>query len=122
MGRAFEYRKERKFKRWGAMAKSFTKIGKEITIAAKDGGSDPAYNSRLRLAVQNARKANMPKSTVDSAIKKATSKEAENYSEVVYEGRGPHGILVLVEATTDNPTRTDQMPIEGYPVRPPCSL
>lgn len=106
MGRAFEYRKERKFKRWGAMAKAFTKIGKEIVIAVKEGGPEPAYNSRLRMALQNGRKVNMPKTTIESAIKKATSKDAENYSEVVYEGYGPAGIAVLVETTTNNPTRT----------------
>ena len=106
MGRAFEYRKERKFKRWGAMAKTFTKIGKEIAIAVKEGGGDPAYNSRLRLAIQNGRKANMPKANVDSAIKNATSKDAEDYAEVVYEGYGPAGIAVLVETATNNPTRT----------------
>ena len=106
MGRAFEYRKERKFKRWGAMAKAFTKIGKEIVIAVKEGGPEPAYNSRLRMALQNGRKVNMPKTTIESAIKKATSKDAESYSEVVYEGYGPAGIAVLVETTTNNPTRT----------------
>ncbi|MBL7814025.1 MAG: YebC/PmpR family DNA-binding transcriptional regulator [Saprospiraceae bacterium] len=106
MGRAFEYRKARKFARWGAMAKIFTKIGKEIALAVKEGGPDPNYNSRLRAAVNNAKKANMPKANVESAIKKATSKEAENYSEVVYEGYGPHGIAIMVETTTDNTTRT----------------
>ncbi len=106
MGRAFEYRKERKFKRWGAMAKAFTKIGKEIVIAVKEGGPEPAYNSRLRMALQNGRKVNMPKTTIESAIKKATSKDAESYSEVIYEGYGPAGIAVLVETTTNNPTRT----------------
>ncbi len=106
MGRAFEYRKARKFARWGAMAKTFTKIGKEIVIAVKEGGTDPNYNSRLRSAVNNAKKANMPKATVDSAIKKATSKDTENYAEVVYEGYGPHGIAVMVETTTNNTTRT----------------
>jgi YebC/PmpR family DNA-binding regulatory protein len=106
MGRAFEYRKERKFARWGAMAKVFTKIGREIALSVKEGGSDPNYNPRLRAAVQNARKANMPKTNVESAIKRATSKDAENYTEVVYEGYGPHGIAILVETTTDNSTRT----------------
>ena len=106
MGRAFEYRKARKFARWGAMAKTFTKIGKEIVLAVKEGGIDPNYNSRLRSAINNAKKANMPKATVDSAIKKATSKDAENYIEAVYEGYGPHGIAILVETTTDNTTRT----------------
>lgn len=106
MGRAFEYRKERKFARWGAMAKIFTKIGKEIALSVKDGGIDPAYNPRLRAAIQNAKKANMPKANVESAIKRASSKEAENYAEVVYEGYGPYGIAILVETTTDNTTRT----------------
>lgn len=106
MGRAFEYRKERKFARWGAMAKTFTKIGKEIVLSVKEGGSDPNYNPRLRAAVQNARKANMPKANVEAAIKRATSKDVENYSEVVYEGYAPFGIAILVETTTDNPTRT----------------
>ncbi|MBP7821727.1 MAG: YebC/PmpR family DNA-binding transcriptional regulator [Saprospiraceae bacterium] len=106
MGRAFEYRKERKFKRWAAMAKSFTKVGREIAIAVKEGGTNPEANSRLRLAMQNARACNMPKANVEAAIKRASSKEAENYSEIVYEGYAPHGIAVLVETTTDNPTRT----------------
>jgi YebC/PmpR family DNA-binding regulatory protein len=106
MGRAFEYRKERKFARWGAMAKTFTKIGKEIVLSVKEGGADPNYNPRLRAAVNNAKKANMPKTNVDSAIKRAVSKDVENYAEVVYEGYGPQGIAILVETTTDNPTRT----------------
>ena len=106
MGRAFEYRKATKMKRWANMARVFTKIGREIAIACKDGGGDPNYNPRLRMAVQNARKANMPKTNVDNAIKKAISKDAQNYNEVVYEGYGPHGIAFLVETTTDNPTRT----------------
>jgi YebC/PmpR family DNA-binding regulatory protein len=106
MGRAFEYRKARKFARWGAMAKVFTKIGKEIALAVKDGGTDPNYNPRLRAAVNNAKKANMPKANVESAIKRASSKDAENYAEVVYEGYGPNGIAILVETTTDNTTRT----------------
>lgn len=106
MGRAFEYRKARKFARWGAMAKTFTKIGKEIALAVKEGGTDPNYNSRLRAAVNNAKKANMPKTNVESAIKNASAKDAENYAEVVYEGYGPHGIAVMVETTTNNTTRT----------------
>jgi YebC/PmpR family DNA-binding regulatory protein len=106
MGRAFEYRKERKFARWGAMAKTFTKIGKEIVLSVKEGGADPNYNPRLRAAINNAKKANMPKTNVDSAIKRAVSKDVENYAEVVYEGYGPQGIAILVETTTDNPTRT----------------
>ena len=106
MGRAFEYRKARKFARWGAMAKTFTKIGKEIALAVKEGGTDPNYNSRLRAAVNNAKKANMPKANVESAIKNASAKDAENYDEVVYEGYGPHGIAIMVETTTNNTTRT----------------
>ena len=88
------------------MARVFTKIGREISIAVKSGGGDPNNNPRLRAAVQNAKKANMPKTNVESAIKKATSKDAENYNEVVYEGYGPHGVAIMVETTTDNPTRT----------------
>lgn len=106
MGRAFEYRKERKMKRWAGMAKTFTRIGREIAIAVRDGGPDPNYNSRLRLAIQNAKAANMPKANVENAIKKASSKDAENFDEVVYEGYAPHGIAVLVETATNNTTRT----------------
>ena len=106
MGRAFEYRKATKMKRWANMARVFTKIGREIAIAVKDGGTDPNYNPRLRAAVNNAKAANMPKTNVDNAIKKASSKDAENYAEVVYEGYGSHGIAIMVETTTDNPTRT----------------
>ncbi len=106
MGRAFEYRKASKLKRWGNMARVFTKIGREIAIAIKDGGGDPHNNPRLRLAIQNSKKANMPKTNVEAAIKRATSKDSENFAEVVYEGYGPNGIAFLVETTTDNPTRT----------------
>lgn len=106
MGRAFEFRKERKFKRWAGMAKTFTRIGREIALAVKAGGPNPDYNPRLRVAVQNAKAANMPKTNVESAIKKASSKDAENYQEVVYEGYAPHGVAVLVETATDNTTRT----------------
>lgn len=106
MGRAFEYRKARKLKRWGTMAKTFTKIGKDIVIAVKAAGSDPAANARLRVLMQNAKAANMPKENVERAIKKATSKDVTDYKEVVYEGYGPYGIAVLVETATDNPTRT----------------
>jgi YebC/PmpR family DNA-binding regulatory protein len=106
MGRAFEFRKERKMKRWAGMAKTFTRIGREIALAVKSGGTSPENNSRLRLAIQNARAANMPKANVESAIKKASGKEAENYQEVLYEGKGPSGVAVLVETATDNPTRT----------------
>lgn len=106
MGRAFEFRKERKFKRWAGMAKTFTRIGREIALAVKAGGANADYNPRLRVAIQNARSANMPKANVENAIKRASSKDAENYQEVVYEGYGPHGVAVLVETATDNPTRT----------------
>lgn len=106
MGRAFEFRKERKFKRWAGMAKTFTRIGREIALAVKAGGPNAEYNSRLRLAIQNAKAANMPKTNVESAIKKASGKEAENFQEVIYEGYAAHGIAVLVETATDNTTRT----------------
>jgi len=106
MGRAFEFRKERKFKRWAGMAKTFTRIGREIALAVKSGGTNPDYNPRLRMAVQNAKQANMPKTNVENAIKKAAGKDAENFQEVMYEGYGAHGIAVLVETATDNPTRT----------------
>ncbi len=106
MGRAFEYRKARKLKRWGNMSRTFTRIGKEITIAAKAGGPDPDTNPRLRALMQNAKAANMPKDTVERAIKKATDKDAGDYKEIVYEGYGPFGIAIVVEAATDNNTRT----------------
>ena len=106
MGRAFEYRKARKLKRWGNMSKTFTRIGKEITIAVKASGPDPANNPRLRALLQNARAENMPKDTVERAIKKATDKDAKDYKELTYEGYGPHGIAIFVEAATDNNTRT----------------
>ena len=89
MGRAFEYRKARKLKRWGNMSRTFTRIGKEITMAAKTGGADPDMNPRLRVLMQNAKAANMPKDTVERAIKKATEKDASDYKEIVYEGYGP---------------------------------
>lgn len=106
MGRAFEYRKARKLKRWGNMAKTFTKIGREVAIAVKSGGPDPAANPRLRVLIQNAKAANMPKENVERAIKKASGKDQADYKEVVYEGYAPHGIAVLVETATDNTTRT----------------
>ncbi len=106
MGRAFEYRKARKLKRWGNMSRTFTRIGKEITIAAKAGGPDPDMNPRLRVLMHNAKAANMPKDTVERAIKKATDKDAGDYKEIVYEGYGPYGIAIVVEAATDNNTRT----------------
>ncbi|MDE6097529.1 MAG: YebC/PmpR family DNA-binding transcriptional regulator [Muribaculaceae bacterium] len=106
MGRAFEYRKARKLKRWGNMSRTFTRIGKEITIAAKAGGPEPDCNPRLRALMQNAKAANMPKDTVERAIKKATDKDASDYKEITYEGYGPFGIAIFVEAATDNNTRT----------------
>ena len=106
MGRAFEFRKERKFKRWGHMAKTFTKIGKEITIAVKNGGPDVTGNPRLRALLQTARSENMPKENIERAIKKATDKDQADYKEVVYEGYGPHGVAIFVDTLTDNTTRT----------------
>ncbi|MDY6122783.1 MAG: YebC/PmpR family DNA-binding transcriptional regulator [Porphyromonas sp.] len=106
MGRAFEYRKARKMKRWGNMARVFTKLGKEITIAAKEGGADPDSNPRLRVLVQTAKKENMPKDNVERAIKRATEKDFTDYKEINYEGYGPHGIAIFVETATDNNTRT----------------
>lgn len=106
MGRAFEYRKARKLKRWGNMSRTFTRIGKEITMAAKQGGPDPDMNPRLRVLMQNAKAANMPKDTVERAIKKATEKDSSDYKEIVYEGYGPHGIAIVVETATDNNQRT----------------
>jgi YebC/PmpR family DNA-binding regulatory protein len=106
MGRAFEYRKATKMKRWGNMARVFTKLGKQITIAVKEGGSDPETNPRLRVLIQQSKKENMPKDNVERAIKKATSKDEADYKEMVYEGYGPNGIAIVVETATDNPTRT----------------
>lgn len=106
MGRAFEYRKATKLKRWGTMAKTFTKIGKQITICVKQGGPDPQSNSKLRVLIQNAKAANMPKDNVERAIKKAISKDTADYKEVVYEGYGPFGTAFMIETATDNPTRT----------------
>jgi YebC/PmpR family DNA-binding regulatory protein len=106
MGRAFEYRKARKLKRWGNMARVFTRIGKEIDIAVKAGGPDPDNNTRLRILMQNAKAANMPKENVERAIKRAVSRDTSDYKEIVYEGYAPHGIAIVVEAATDNHTRT----------------
>lgn len=106
MGRAFEYRKARKFKRWGNMARVFTRLGKEITMAAKAGGGEPATNPRLRLLIQNARSENMPKENIERAIKRASEKDTSDYKEIVYEGYAPHGIAIVVETATDNPQRT----------------
>ena len=106
MGRAFEFRKARKMKRWTAMAKTFTRIGKDIVMAVKEGGPDPDNNSRLRAVIQNSKAANMPKDNVERAIKKASDKATENYKEVLFEGYAPHGIAILVETATDNNKRT----------------
>jgi YebC/PmpR family DNA-binding regulatory protein len=106
MGRIFEVRKHAMFARWNRMAKQFARIGKDITIAVKSGGTDPATNPALRRVMQNARSINMPKDKVESAIRRASGKEAANYTEVLYEGYAPHGVAVLVESATDNPTRT----------------
>lgn len=106
MGRAFEYRKEKKFKRWGNMARVFTRLGKEIYMAAKAGGPDPSTNPKLRLLIQNAKTENMPKDNVERAIKRATEKDQKDYKEVIYEGYGPHAIAIVVETATDNTTRT----------------
>lgn len=106
MGRAFEFRKARKMKRWSAMAKTFTRIGKDIVMAVKEGGSDPQNNSRLRAVIQNAKAANMPKENIERAIKKASDKNTQNYKEVLFEGYAPHGIAILVETATDNNNRT----------------
>lgn len=106
MGRAFEYRRAAKEKRWDKMSKLFPKLGKAITMAAKEGGTDPDMNSSLRTAIRNAKAQNMPKDNIDAAIKRANAKDAEAFSEINYEGKGPHGVLVYVECATDNPTRT----------------
>jgi len=106
MGRAFEFRKERKFKRWAKMAVQFTRLGKEIAIAVKEGGPNPDGNSRLRTAIQNAKAVNMPKDRIDAAIKRASDKDAKGYEEHVYEGYGPHGVPILIETATDNTNRT----------------
>ena len=106
MGRAFEFRKARKMKRWSAMAKTFTRIGKDIVMAVKEGGPDTDNNSRLRAVIQNAKAANMPKDNVERAIKKASDKDTGDFKEVLFEGYAPHGIAVLVETATDNNNRT----------------
>lgn len=106
MGRAFEFRKERKFKRWAKMAIQFTRLGKEIAIAVKDNGPHPETNSRLRTAINNAKAVNMPKDRVEAAIKRASEKDSKGYEEYVYEGYGPHGVPILIETATDNTNRT----------------
>lgn len=106
MGRAFEFRKARKMKRWAAMSKAFTRIGKDIVMAVKEGGPDPDTNSRLRVVIQNAKAVNMPKDNIERAIKRASDKNQGDYKEVLFEGYAPHGIAVLIETATDNNTRT----------------
>lgn len=106
MGRAFEFRKARKMKRWAAMSKAFTRIGKDIVMAVKEGGPDPDGNARLRAVIQNAKAVNMPKENVERAIKRASDKSQGDYKEVLFEGYAPHGIAILVETATDNNTRT----------------
>lgn len=106
MGRAFEFRKARKMKRWSAMSKAFTRIGKDIVMAVKEGGPDPDANSRLRAVIQNSKAVNMPKENVERAIKRASDKSLGDYKEVLFEGYAPHGIAILVETATDNNTRT----------------
>jgi YebC/PmpR family DNA-binding regulatory protein len=106
MGRAFEFRKARKMKRWSAMAKTFTRIGKDIVMAVKEGGANPETNARLRAVIQNAKAANMPKDNVERAIKKASDKDTANYKEVLFEGYAPHGVAVIVETATDNNNRS----------------
>jgi YebC/PmpR family DNA-binding regulatory protein len=106
MGRIFEKRKHKMFARFDRMAKAFTRIGKDISIAVKQGGPNPEYNPKLRMAIQNAKGVNMPKDRVEAAIKRASSKEEKDYQEITYEGYGPHGVPIIVECATDNPTRT----------------
>ena len=106
MGRAFEFRKARKMKRWSAMSKAFTRIGKDIVIAVKESGPDPDSNSKLRAVIQNAKSVNMPKDNIDRAIKRASDKSLGNYKEILFEGYAPYGVAILVETATDNNTRT----------------
>jgi len=106
MGRAFEFRKGRKMKRWASMSKAFTRITKDVIMAVKEAGPNPESNYRLKMLMQNAKAANMPKENIERAIKKATSKDQTDYKEVIYEGYAPHGIALLVETATDNTTRT----------------
>lgn len=106
MGRAFEFRKARKMKRWAAMSKAFTRIGKDIVMAVKEGGPDPDANSKLRAVIQNAKSVNMPKDNIERAIKRASDKNQGDYKEVLFEGYAPHGIAILIETATDNNTRT----------------
>src|SRR4029077_1930441 len=106
MGRIFEVRKHTMFARWDRMAKQFARISKDINMAVKAGGSDPNSNPALRRAIQNSRNLNMPKDKVEAAIKRAAGKDAASYEQIIYEGYAPHGVAIIVEAATDNPTRT----------------
>lgn len=106
MGRAFEFRKARKLKRWGKMAKVFSRLGKDIVIAIKEGGTDPETNSKLRAVIQNCRAANMPKDNIERAIKKASDKDTSDYKEITFEGYAPHGVAIFIETATDNNQRT----------------
>jgi YebC/PmpR family DNA-binding regulatory protein len=106
MGRAFEKRKHKMFARYDKMAKAFTRVGKDIAIAVKEGGINPDYNARLRAAIQNARGVNMPKDRIEAAIKRASSKDTKDFEEITYEGYAPHGVALIIETATDNPTRT----------------
>ncbi len=106
MGRAFEYRKAAKMKRWGNMSRIFPKLGRAITVAAKEGVPDPAMNAKLRAAIANAKAEGMPKDNIEAAIKRASGRDAVDYTEIVYDGKGPHGTLFMIECATDNPTRT----------------
>ncbi len=106
MGRAFEFRKARKMKRWSAMAKTFTRIGKDIVMAVKEGGPSSETNSKLRAVIQNAKAANMPKDNIERAIKRASDKSTGNFKEIIFEGYGPYGIAIIVETASDNNNRT----------------
>ena len=106
MGRAFEFRKARKMKRWSAMAKTFTRIGKDIVMAVKEGGTSPETNSKLRAVIQNAKAANMPKDNIERAIKRASDKSTGDFKEIIFEGYGPYGIAIIVETASDNNNRT----------------
>jgi YebC/PmpR family DNA-binding regulatory protein len=106
MGRIFEKRKYKMFARYARMSRAFNRMNREIAVAVKSGGGDPAYNTRLRMAIQTAKALNMPKDRIDAAIKRALSKDTENFQEIVYEAYGPHGVAIMIECATDNPTRT----------------
>jgi YebC/PmpR family DNA-binding regulatory protein len=121
MGRAFEYRRAAKEKRWDKMSRVFPRLAKAITMAAKEGGADLEMNAKLRTAIQNAKAQNMPKDNIEAAIKRASGKDAESYTEINYEGKGPHGVLVFIECATDNPTRTVAN-IKSYFNKFDCSL